>query len=170
MPRYAALLRGVTPLNAKLPELRECFVTAGFADVKTVLASGNVVFTARAASEASLERRAEAAMDKQLGRTFITIVRSTEALRAIVAADRFEAFQLAPGTTRVVSFLRQAPKTELILPIELDGARILCMDGREVFSAYVPSPRGPVFMNLIEKTFGQEVTTRTWATIKKVAA
>jgi len=30
-------------------------------------------------------------------------------------------------------------------------------------------PRGPAFMTLIERTFGQAVTTRTWDTVKKVA-
>jgi hypothetical protein len=44
------------------------------------------------------------------------------------------------------------------------------MNGREVFTAYVPSPRGPVFMTLIEKTFGRNVTTRTWDTVRKGAA
>lgn len=33
----------------------------------------------------------------------------------------------------------------------------------------VPGPRGPVFMTLIEKSFGKEVTTRTWDTVAKVA-
>jgi uncharacterized protein (DUF1697 family) len=55
------------------------------------------------------------------------------------------------------------------LPIEIDGARVLCVKGKEVFTAYVRSPRGAVFMTLIEKTFGKEVTTRTWETIQKVA-
>ena len=55
-----------------------------------------------------------------------------------------------------------------MLPIGLGGARILSIKGREVFSAYVPNPKGPVFMVLIEKTFGKEVTTRTWGTITKV--
>jgi hypothetical protein len=45
----------------------------------------------------------------------------------------------------------------------------LCVKGNELFTTYVPSPRGPVFMTLIEKTFGKDVTTRTWDTIKKVA-
>src|SRR6266850_168154 len=135
MPPYAAFLRGVSPMNAKMPELKKCFEAAGFTDVKTVLSSGNVVFSARAASEASLERKAEAAMKDQLGR----------------------------------SFLRKGPVAKLALPIERDGARILSVEGSDVFSAYLPSPRGPVFMTLIEKTFGQEVTTRTWDTIKKVA-
>jgi uncharacterized protein (DUF1697 family) len=67
MPRYVAFLRGVSPMNAKMPELRRCFEAAGFTDVKTVLSSGNVVFGARAASEAALERRAENAMEEATG-------------------------------------------------------------------------------------------------------
>ena len=44
------------------------------------------------------------------------------------------------------------------------------MDELQVFSAYVPGPRGPVFMTLIEKTFGTALTTRTWDTVRKCAA
>jgi uncharacterized protein (DUF1697 family) len=168
MPRYSAFLRGVSPMNAKMPELKKCFEAAGFKDVKTVISSGNVVFSARASSEASLERKAETAMKNQLGRSFLTIVRSLDALRNILASDPYGAFRLSPGAKRVVTFLRKRPAVKLALPIELDGARILCLEGREAFSAYVPGPRGPVFMTLIEKTFGPDVTTRTWDTIKKV--
>ena len=97
MPRYAAFLRGVSPMNAKMPELKKCFEVAGFTDVKTVLSSGNVVFSARALSEASLERKAETAMKNQLGRSFLTIVRSLDALSAILASDPYEPFRLSPG-------------------------------------------------------------------------
>ena len=41
---------------------------------------------------------------------------------------------------------------------------------QEIFSAYVPGPKGPVFMALIEKTFGTDLTTRTWDTVRKCAA
>ena len=61
-------------------------------------------------------------------------------------------------------------KAKLSLPLETDGAQIVAMNGCEVFSAYVPGPRGPVFMTLIEKTFGTDVTTRTWGTIRKCVA
>jgi len=168
--RYAAFLRGVSPMNAKMPELKRCFEAAGFGEVKTLLSSGNVVFSARGSSAASLESKIEAAMKKHLGRTFLTIVRPIDALRAILAADPYGAFRLSPGAKRVVTFLRDKPPAKLDLPIELDGARILLLEGSEVFSAYVPGPRGPVFMTLIEKTFGQDVTTRTWDTVRKVAA
>jgi hypothetical protein len=56
------------------------------------------------------------------------------------------------------------------LPIELQGARVLAVEGHEVFTAYVPQPGNPAFMHLIEKTFGKDVTTRTWDTVRKCAA
>ena len=41
MPRYAAFLRGVTPMNAKMPALKTAFEAAGFTDVRTRLSVGN---------------------------------------------------------------------------------------------------------------------------------
>ena len=168
MRRYAAFLRAVSPMNAKMPELKRSFEAAGFADVNTVLSSGNVIFGAAAASNAALEQRAEAAMEKELGRSFLVVVRSLDDLRAILASDPWNAFRLPVGAKRVVTFLRHTPRSKLSLPIAIDGARILCVKSRAVFTAYVPSKSGAVFMRLIEKTFGSEVTTRTWDTIRKV--
>jgi uncharacterized protein (DUF1697 family) len=169
MPRYAAFLRGVSPMNAKMPDLKKAFEAAGFTDVKTLLSSGNLVFTAPSASEATLQRKAEAAMTKLLGRTFLTITRPIDALREMLASDPYHTFRLPPGAKRIVTFLRERPASKLTLPVEVHGARILAVNGSNVFSAYVPSPKGPVFMTLIEKTFGSELTTRTWETVTKVA-
>jgi uncharacterized protein (DUF1697 family) len=168
MPRYAALLRGVMPMNAKMPELKAAFESAGFTDVRTVLSSGNVAFTARAASEIALQRRAEAAMLERLGLAFLTFVRPMDALRDLLASDPYRSFRLDAAAKRIVTFLRAKPASTPRLPIERDGARILAMKGREVFAAYLPSPKGPVFMALIEKTFGKDVTTRTWDTLGKI--
>lgn len=167
MPRYAAFLRGVSPMNARMPELKKCFEEAGFGDVKTLLSSGNVVFDARKASESTLQRRAEAAMSERLGRSFHTIVRPVSRLTELIDADPFAKFDLPGDAKRVVTFLREQHGAKLDLPLEVDGARILAMDEREVFTAYTPSQRGPVFMTLIEKTFGGVVTTRTWDTVRK---
>lgn len=169
MPRYAALLRGVMPTNVKMADLRRAFEAAGFTEVSTLLTSGNVLFTARAASESALERKAEAAMTRTLGKAFLTIVRPVESLRALIASDPYKGFRLAPDSKRVVTFLRARPASRLELPIEQDGARILAMREREILSVYVPTPKGPVFMTLLEKTFGKEQTTRTWETVSKAA-
>lgn len=156
-------------MNARMPDLKAAFESAGFTDVKTLLSSGNVVFSAPVTAEASLQRKAEAAMTKRLGAAFITIVRPISTLRDLLERDPYRAFRLKPGTKRIVTFLRDRPVGKLALPIEFQGARILAMQGGEVFSAYVPNPKGPVFMTLIEKTFGAALTTRTWDTVAKVA-
>ena len=108
-------------------------------------------------------------MTATLGRSFLTFVRAVDALHELLGADPYAGFKLPAGAKRVVTFLREPPAAKLALPVELDGARILCVRGHEVFTAYVPGPRGPVFMNLLKKTFGDEQTTRTWDTVKKVA-
>lgn len=168
MPRYAAFLRGVSPMNAKMPQLQRAFEAAGFANVKTVLASGNVVFDARSGTVDALQRKAEKAMEAELGRSFLTIVRPVQALQVMLEADPYARFRLPAGAKRVVTFLRADPPP-LELPIEKDGARILALDGREVFTAYVPRPGTPAFMVFIEKTFGKDVTTRTWETVARCA-
>ncbi len=156
MTRYAAFLRGVMPTNAKMPDVKKAFEAAGFTDVKTLLSSGNVVFGARSASETALRKKIEAALLRRLGNAFLTIVRPVDALRELLAADPYP-------------FLLKKPTAKVKLPIELDGARILAIKGREVFSAYSRTPKGPVFMTLLQKTFGKEQTTRTWETVTKVA-
>lgn len=137
--------------------------------MKTLLSSGNVVFTAPVTPVATLERRAEQAMHEQLGQAFLTFVRPVNGLRKILAADPYKGFRLAPQSKRIITFLRERPSKALKLPIETEGARILAMQGGAIFSAYTPNPKGPVFMTLIEKTFGKEQTTRTWDTVSKAA-
>jgi uncharacterized protein (DUF1697 family) len=153
-----------------MPALQACLESAGFKNVKTLLSSGNVVFDSRATSVPALERKIEALTGKDLGKSFPTLLRTADALRALLESDPYEAFRLRPGSKRVVTFLRKAPSAPPKLPVEFHDARILCVRGTEVFSVYVPGPRGPVFMSLIEKTFGKDVTTRTWDTVRKAAA
>jgi uncharacterized protein (DUF1697 family) len=157
-------------MNAKMPELKSSFEAAGFTEVRTVLSSGNVVFTtARAVALSSLERRAEEAMRASLARSFSTIVRSTKFLQSMIETDPFAGFDLPSEAKKVVTFLRRPVESVPELPIERDGARILKVDDTEVFSVYVPSDKGPVFMNLLERAFGTDITTRTLDTVKKCA-
>jgi uncharacterized protein (DUF1697 family) len=169
MPRYAAFLRGVMPTNAKMPQLKAAFEAAGFTDVRTLLASGNVVFSAPAASVAALERKAEAAMQEQLGQAFLTIVRPISGLRKLLESNPYKGVRLSPVSKRIITFLRGRPSKLVKLPIAFEGVRIVAMQEGAIFSAYEPNPKGPVFMTLLQKTFGKEQTTRTWDTVAKAA-
>jgi uncharacterized protein (DUF1697 family) len=169
MPRYVALLRGVSPLNAKMSELKACFESAGFTNVRTVLSSGNVVFDSVLTNQAVIEKTAEAAMEKSLRRVFYTIVRSVPELQAILAAEPYAEHGIPSDAKRVVSFFREPPIPKIALPLAQDLASVFLVRGREAFTAYQPVEKGPVFMVLIEKAFGKNVTTRTLDTVAKCA-
>lgn len=169
MPRYVALLRGVSPQYAKMAELRACFEKLGFEDVKTVLSSGNVIFSGADIPLAELTELIESGMDKHLPRSFPAIIRKQNDLIALLDTDPYAAFDVSPEAKKVVTFLREPLEEDIALPIELHDARILSVKGKEVFTAYIPGEHGPVFMKLIKKTLGTGVTTRTWNTIKKCA-
>jgi uncharacterized protein (DUF1697 family) len=166
--RYAAFLRGVMPQYTRNADLVRGFEAAGFTEVRTVLTSGNVVFAARSTPVATLERRAEAAMTKTLGRTFMTFVRPIDALRALLDTDPYARARLPADAKRIVTFLRR-PAPARALPATLGDARLLAGSGLEVFGAYRPGPNGPDFMKLIATTLGKDVTTRTWDTVARVA-
>ena len=115
-----------------------------------------------------MEKKVEAAIEKSVGRFFLVIVRPVDELRALIASDPYKGTKLAADSKRIVTFVRKPP-LELDLPVEQDNARLLKLEGNNLFTVYRPTPKGPVFMKLIEKATGKEQTTRTWDTVTKVA-
>ena len=168
MPKYAALLRGVSPMNCRMPELKAALEKAGFADVRTVISSGNAVFSSRAASEMSLEKKCEDTFERHLNQPFLTIVRPIDYLQALIDRDPYAAFTLPGGAKRNVTFLRRAPAVPPTLPLRLRGAELLALEGREALTYSIPNHADPAFMVLIDKVFGKEVTTRTWETVQRI--
>jgi len=157
-------------MNCKMPALKAAFEAAGFTEVKTVLGSGNVVFSARSTSEPALQQKSRG-RHAGAARPGVRYNRATHraSCGSCWRTDPYQPFQGRPQGKRIVTFLRGRPKGKIALPIEMHGARILSMEDGKLFSAYLPTPKGPVFMTLIEKTFGKDLTTRTWDTVAKVA-
>jgi uncharacterized protein (DUF1697 family) len=163
MTAYAALLRGISPMNAKMKDLVRAFEKQGFEDVATVAASGNVVFRAKG-GVAHVAKRAQAAT------AFMTFVRPIAELQKLLASDPFAKLRVPADAKRVVTFLHERPARPPKLPIELEDATIYKLIGRELLTAYIVQPGNPVFMTLIEKTFGKDVTTRTWDSVARIVA
>ena len=72
MTRYVAFLRGINSgRNPALgmDRLRRIFEDLGFQDVRTVIASGNVLFETGAADQRALEERVETAVLEKPGST-----------------------------------------------------------------------------------------------------
>lgn len=169
MMRYVAFLRGVSPQNLSMTALRDCLSEAGYTDVRTLLSSGNVAFSTRTVAVPALEQRLAAEIERGVGRAFDVTIRTGDALKALVDADPFGELAVPAGAKRVVTFLSKPVAAPPVLPINQDGVRIHALVGQEVFTSYLPHPKGPVFMTLLERTFGKAITTRTWDTVVKCA-
>lgn len=166
--RCAALLRGVTPANCSMAALRGALEAAGFAGVRTVLSSGNVLLDAPAQAEGPLTARVEAAIERGLGRRFPVVLRPVDELRALLDEDPWEALGADPAAKRVVTFLARPPASRAP-PTSRDGVTVHRVGSREVLTSYLRSPKGPVFMEVLEEAFGTGITTRTWDTVARLA-
>ena len=89
MTRYAAFLRGVNlgKRTVKSAELKAAFEALGFENVKTLLASGNVLFDAKAGK--GLKPKIEAGLREQFGFEVPIVLRTLDELKQMVAANPF---------------------------------------------------------------------------------
>src|SRR4051812_18154130 len=108
--RYAALLRAINVGGhvVKMDALRALFIGAGFSNVETMIASGNVLFEATSGRAPAIESRIETILGAALGYRVATFVRTTPQLAAIAAQRPFPDAE-APGRTLYVGFLKAPP-------------------------------------------------------------
>lgn len=93
MTRYIALLRGVNVggITVKSAPLAAVFRDLGFTEVRTVLASGNVVFETSSSSRAALKRRIEQALADAFGYDAWIVLTTVDHVREVVDAFPFDA-------------------------------------------------------------------------------
>jgi uncharacterized protein (DUF1697 family) len=97
MTRYVALLRGVNVngITVTSVELAALFRSLGFDGVKTVLASGNVVFETGAGDEKALKSRIEQALGERFGYDAWIVLVTHEHLERVVRGYPFEEVESA---------------------------------------------------------------------------
>jgi uncharacterized protein (DUF1697 family) len=172
--KYAAFLRGINVGGhtlVKMEELRRAFESLGFRSVKTVLASGNVLFEAPQENTATLSGNIKAKLYERFGREIAVIVRPIDDLRKLEARQPFKGVKVTPRTRLFVTFLSDAKECRDISgPSMRDGFRILSISDGMICSILDEQPGvGAVhLMGAIEKDFGPGVTTRTWNTITRI--
>ena len=177
MALWFAFLRGINlgKRQLKMAELRDAMAEAGFAGMKTVLASGNVRFVADGkgdAIRARLEQLIEHRFEFKVG----VVLRSEHELRQMLDQHPFGSLDPKADLTRhVLMFDRPLPEG-----IALDGVQghteMLRIDAREVYFAGYRQPNGrytegvedvlkPLYARLDK---GVLDTTRNWNTIEKM--
>jgi len=164
--KYVALLRGIGPSNPNMhgAKLKEAAESAGFKNVQTLLASGNVIFESAIKDSAKIESKLEKTWPAKLGFNSKTIVRSQEQLQALVDTDPYKGAEHSNRKTYLlVTFFKSPPKTKPDNYYGVSGINALC-------STIDASQLGtPDFMAKLDKQFGKDaITSRTWLTIQRI--
>jgi len=169
--RYAALLRGVNVggVNLKMAEVAKSFTEAGFTDVKTILASGNVLLTS-GSGVVAVRKKAETALRDAFGYDAWVLAYDLETVRAISDAFPFE--REVDGIQSYVTFVSDPDVLDELAGLAVDAGQDEKIE-RGVGVVYWQVPKMSTLDSTIGKTMGKKrykssTTTRNLRTVEKL--
>ncbi len=173
--RAVALLRGINVGRGNrvaMADLRAAISAGGFADVATVLASGNVIFTMPPRLKpAAAAARLEEVLAGELGLGARATVVTAADLYAVVA-ERPRRFASADGSRLLAGFARVPDALDRLGPLaarEWEPAALVVT----AHAAWLWCPNGILADDLFEQVgslLRDDLTTRNWNTVQKLHA
>lgn len=168
--RYVALLRAIN-LGAKrrvsMPQLREVLTAQGFGEVRTHLASGNVLLDSPL-GEAELAERLTAIIREEFALDVPVVLRTAEELAGVVATDPVGEVATDPSRYSV-TFFPTAPDPELVAALPPADGGTYAVRNRELYlwlpDGVMQSPMGKWKW---ERLLGVAGTARNWNTVQKL--
>jgi uncharacterized protein (DUF1697 family) len=147
--------------------LRQVFESLGCLNVKTLLNSGNVVFSLpERATIDGLSQPLEISLQQEFAFNIPVILRSFDELQALRDS---RPFRDAPAGAKLnVTFLGGPPVITTVPSAK--GITITRSTDREVTSAVADSVTTLTLMELLETAYGKNLTTRRWETVLKALA
>jgi len=166
-----ALLRGINigpRQRVSMPDLRALIEGLGYTDVETLVQSGNVICTSRAAP-ATLEKKLEQEIEKQLGVDPAVVVRTRDELAEAIEANPFK----VPKNPKDlhVTFLSGKPDKDAVKKLEAADfpPDELKLAGREIYILYADGMgRSELAKQLGRAKLGVAATDRNWNTVTKL--
>ena len=172
MANFVALLRGVNvgkQNRVPMARFRDLLEKLGYTRVRTLLNSGNAVFSAPSRSADGIAKAIHGALGAKLGLDIAVVVKSAEDLAAVVkgnvlakrgavASRLLVVFAQDEAALRALSPLAAAARAPERVAIGKAAAYAWCPDGVS---------KSVVGMALLGKS-GRGVTTRNWATVLKL--
>jgi len=173
---YVAFLRGINIGGnnlIKMDVLRKGLESSGFENVKTVLASGNVIFDAPMTGADKLAGKIAACLrdilHKEIG---VAVLRSMDDIRKLTDADPFKGIVPSTHSRFYVTFLSKKPKRKPAKSGNTagDGFEIVHATSAEICIHLDLSAgrQSTDLMKYLDREFGRDVTTRNWNTIAKI--
>jgi uncharacterized protein (DUF1697 family) len=179
---YIALLRGVNVGGSKvilMADLKRIFEKLGFANVKTYIQSGNVVFSSAKRRTIEIEGSIKAAIDRRFGFDIGATVLGVDELEKMIKVNPFGEDKLKSGGRVHLTLLLGKPSKEKMdavaelrensLKNSHDGDDLEIIDR----SIYVLCRNGwaksPFNSSVTEKILKVDTTSRNLETMKKLA-
>ena len=168
---WIALVRAIGPLTHKkmpMSQLRAGCVEAGLKEVRTVLATGNVIFASEL-SESEIFRRLSkvvATFDLQND----VFLRRAQELKEVLAENPFpEASTERPNHMLVLFMSKQPTKSEIMAAHSFGGPERVRVIGKEAYIDYINGvARSKLTPGRLERLLGRSGTARNWNTIGKL--
>ena len=170
MAVWVAFLRGVNVGgHRKVPmaQLRSLCEDAGFTDVRTHIASGNLVLSSSLRSAAKVRTLLEDRIESELGFPVVVVVRSVAQLQKVVDDVPFDDTAHA-HVSFLVSAAERAAVRELEDAVTNDAQLTVVGD-----HAYLLAPQGlgkPFMTGGADRRFSKLGTVRNWRTVQAVLA
>lgn len=164
MGRYIALLRAVNVGGTGkllMTDLKALCVDAGFDDVETYIASGNVVFSSKGRSN-DVRLRLEECLQRHAGKSIGVVLRTAKEMQAVVAANPFAA---QAGNRTCCFFLPDEPPKDTIQAARLRKDEDIQLGKREIY-VYYPAGMGQSRLRIPAAGAG---TGRNMNTVAKLA-
>jgi uncharacterized protein (DUF1697 family) len=168
---HVALLRGINVGTAKriaMHDLRGVMSGLGYTDVRTLLNSGNVVFTAPSRS-GDPSKRIQQEIEKRLGVSSRVTVLTAAELDVAVRGNTLLKVASHPSRLLVGALATRDDRTRLEpLTRKRWGLERLALGERV---CYLWCPEGVIkspLMKEVDRALGDSITSRNWSTIQKL--
>ena len=173
--RYVALLRGVNNIGmtrrVAMADLRLLFEDLGFDDVRTLLQSGNVVFSAPGRTRREVLARVHKGLADRLGLSLPTVLLSRRDMAAIVRDDPFIRIASNHSHYLVVALGRRADRRWLApLLAKRWAPEALALGGRVAYLWCANGLAKSPLRIAVERALGPRGTGRNMATMTKLRA
>ncbi len=172
--RYVAFLRGINVSgHHKVPmiELKKEFEKLGFNNSISILNSGNVIFDSNTKNLKNIEKIIETHLESYFNFPIPIIVRKLESIYKLINDNPFKDIGVTKDIRLYISFLKVDSKLNLELPWtnEDKSFKILNRKDGNIWSVLDLSiSKTPKAMDVLEKFYGKNITTRNWNTIGRI--
>jgi uncharacterized protein (DUF1697 family) len=176
MERYVAFLRGINVSGQKIIKmetLRAVLAGAGFAEVKTYIQSGNVLFDSETHDTHLISSLIENLIEESFGFRTDVILRKYSEIKALADSPLFIKLKMDEGTKYYITFLKEKYPEPLVLPLfsKNRDVEIIHQSEMDMISVSTLFKGNYGFPNsFIEKLTGIAASTRNPNTLEKILA